>query len=86
MKKNKTAPRDRKLAYYVIDFETGFNELADIVVSGIKAGVIKQSGASFSYIDKTTGEVLCNALGKAKFMEKLTPDVIEKLKKEINEQ
>lgn len=86
LKKNKTAPRDRKLSYYVIDFETGFNELADIVVTGIKAGVIKQSGASFSYIDKATGEVLCNALGKAKFTEKLTPDVIEKIKKEINEE
>lgn len=85
LKKNKTAPRNRKLSYYVIDFENGFNEVADVVTTGIVAGVIKQAGAGFSYIDKETGEVLAKALGKAKFMETLTPELVERIRKEIIE-
>lgn len=85
LKKNKTAPRNRKLSYYVIDFESGFNEIADVVTTGIVAGVIKQAGAGFSYLDKETGEVLVKALGKAKFMESLTPELVERIKKEIIE-
>ena len=83
LKKNKTAPRNRKLAYYILDFETGFNEVADIVASAIVAGVIKQAGASFSYVNKETGEVMVNALGRAKFQEKLTPEVLEMIKEEL---
>ena len=85
LKKNKTAPRNRKLSYYVIDFENGFNEVADVVTTGIVTGVIKQAGAGFSYIDKETGEVLAKALGKAKFMETLTPELVKRIRKEIIE-
>lgn len=85
LKKNKTAPRNRKLAYYCIDFDEGFNEVADVVVTGLAAGVIKQAGAGFSYCNKETGEVLVKALGKAKFQEQLTPEIIEMIKKEIIE-
>lgn len=85
LKKNKTAPRDRKLSYYMVNFETGFNALNDLVTTAIVCGVIKQAGASFSYINKQTGEVVVNALGKAKFIEKLTPEVAEMIRKEIDE-
>lgn len=83
LKKNKTAPRNRKLSYYIIDFEKGFNAKMDLMTAGVIAGVIKQAGSSYSYTDKQTGEVLVTAQGKAKFTEKLTPEVMEKIKEEI---
>lgn len=85
LKKNKTAPRNRKLAFYSIDFETGFNEIADLVGTAITAGVIKQAGSSFSYVDKETGEVLVNGQGRAKLIAKITPELAEMIKKEMEE-
>lgn len=84
LKKNKTAPRNRKQASYIIDFENGFSKILDIVTAGLVFGVITQKGAGFSYSDSETGEVLISALGKAKFIEKLTPEILEKIKMEVD--
>ena len=85
LKKNKTSPRNRKLGHYVINFETGFNEVLDVVNVALNLGIIDQRGAGFSYSDSETGEVMVSALGKAKFMEKLTPEIFQKIKKEVME-
>lgn len=86
VRKNKTAPRNRKLAQYIINFETGFNEELDVVNLAISLGIITQRGSSYSYSDVGTGEVIIpGTLGKAKFIEKLTPEIFERIKKEVNE-
>jgi recombination protein RecA len=85
VKKNKTAPRDRKMGSYTLDFERGFDELQDVVMLAIIEGIVVTRGAGVSYVhNKETGEVL-SALGKAKFMEKLRncPEIFEKLKAEV---
>lgn len=82
VKKNKTAPKNRKLGYYVLNFETGFNQVVDVVDAGLTFGVVEQRGSSFSYTDTETGEVV-SGLGRAKFMEKLTPELLEKIKREV---
>ena len=84
LKKNKPAPRNRKLSYYVIDFQKGFDEVIDVVNAAVILGVVHQKGAGFSYIDVETGEVLVSGLGKAKFIEKLTPEIFERIKSEVN--
>lgn len=84
LKKNKTAPMDRKLAYYILDFENGFNEVFDVFVAAVNAGLIKQAGASYSYTDNETGEII-KAMGKAKFQDLMTPELINKMRKEILE-
>lgn len=83
LKKNKAANRDRKLGFYLVDFQDGFNELNDLVTTAVVTGVVKHAGAGYSYIDKETGEVLVSGLGKAKFMEKLTPELIEIIREEV---
>ena len=86
VRKNKTAPRNRKLAQYIINFETGFNEKLDVVNLAISLGIITQRGSSYSYSDIETGEVIIKGtLGKAKFIEKMTPEIFERIKKEVNE-
>lgn len=82
VKKNKTAPKNRKLGYYVLSFETGFNEVVDVVDAGLSFGIVEQHGSGFSYIDHETGEVV-KGLGKAKFMQNLTPEIIAKIRAEV---
>lgn len=84
VRKNKTAPRNRKVGYYIINFEEGFDETMDVINLAVSLGVVTQRGAGYSYIDTETGEVLVNGLGKAKFIEKLTPELINEIKEKVN--
>lgn len=83
LKKNKSAPRNRKLAHYVIDFLTGFDAVGDLVDTAVALGVVVQRGAGFSYIDKETGDVFVTALGKKKFKEKLDSAMLARLEQEV---
>lgn len=83
LKKNKSAPRNRKLAHYLIDFERGFDEVSDVLDAALVLGIIKQRGAAYSYIDTGTGEVLVTGLGKKKFREKLTEELFNRIKLEV---
>lgn len=83
VKKNKTAPRNRKLAYYIVDFEKGYDVKQDVVNLAISAGIIVQRGSSFSYVDPETGEVIVKAQGRANFVEKLTDEVFEEIKERV---
>lgn len=81
--KNKTAPRDRRLSHYVIDFEDGFNIKLDIVNAAVILGIVVQRGAGFSY---TTDEgELISGLGRAKFIEKLDVEQLEEINRRVNE-
>ena len=84
LKKNKTAPRNRKLAHYVIDFEKGFNAVLDTFSAALTMNIVQQKGSSYSYIDVETGEVKVSALGKGKFIEKLTPELYKEIEEKVN--
>lgn len=85
LKKNKTAPRNRNLSYYIIDFEDGFNEKMDVVSLAISLGIVKQAGAWFSYNNNETGELLYKAQGKGSFVKELSEELFLQIKKEVNE-
>lgn len=83
VKKNKTAPRNRKLAHYIIDFEDGYDVKKDVVNLAISAGIVVQRGSSFSYYDPETGELIVSAQGRAKFIEKLSDELFEEIKERV---
>lgn len=82
LKKNKSAPRNRKLAHYVVDFEHGFDALGDLIDTAIVLGIVTQRGAGVSYTDTETGETI-SALGKKKFKEKLDDRLINRIEQEV---
>lgn len=84
LKKNKTAPRNRKLSYYTIDFEKGFCPTADAIENAMVNSIITRAGSYYSYTNKETGEIMVRAQGKAAFFEQLTPETIELIKEEVN--
>ncbi len=84
VRKNKTAPRNRKLGRFIVDFDEGFNEKLDVVNVAVSLGIVTQRGASFSYINPETGEVLAKGMGRAKFIESLTDEVFEEIKERVN--
>lgn len=83
LRKNKTAPRDRKLSFYFIDFTSGFNRKFDIVQMAIDEEVIKRSGSSYMYLDKETEEVIYKAQGRAKFIEGLPDEILKLIEEDI---
>ena len=83
VRKNKTAPRNRKLGYYIIDFEKGYDEKQDVINLAISEGIVIQRTASFSYVDEETGEVLVKAQGRANFIEKLSDEIYEEIKERV---
>ena len=82
LKKNKTAPRDKKLGSYTLDFVKGFDEKQDVLMCAIKEKIVVTSGAGVKYIDKETGEIV-SALGKANFKDKMVGNVYDNIKKEL---
>lgn len=83
VKKNKTAPRNRKLGHYIIDFENGYDVKQDVVNLAISAGIVVQRASSFSYSDPETGELIVKGHGRAKFLENLTDEVFEEIKERV---
>ncbi len=83
VRKNKTAPRNRKLGYYIIDFETGYDIKKDVVNLAISAGIVVQRTSSFSYVNPETGEVIVRAQGRANFIGKLTDEVFEEIRERV---
>ena len=84
LKKNKTSPGDRRTGRFTVDFKKGFNERLDVVSVALLLGIVQQRGASYSYSNVDTGEIIYKAVGKTKFVEEMTDDVFEQIKKEVN--
>lgn len=82
LKKNKTAPRNRKLGSYTIDYDNGFDAKQDLLACAIKENVVQMRGAGVSYTLKSTGEEI-KALGKAAFKEKMDETVFNAVKEEL---
>jgi len=78
--KNKVTKPDRRLGSYTLTYSDGIHVINDTIQAGLLTGVILQSGAWFSIVDKSTGEILSEAggvlkfQGKAKLIKKLEED------------
>lgn len=83
IRKNKTAPRNRKLGKYIIDFEKGYDERQDVINVAISIGIITQRSSSFSYENDETGEIFHRARGRANFIETLPEELFERIKEEV---
>lgn len=84
--KNKTAPRDRKSGQYYVLFDSGFNEVQDVVNAAIAAELVQRSGPSFRFIDTETGKVLYKAQGIANFIQDMPPEIYRQLSQLLEEQ
>ena len=97
--KTKVCKPNRKLGFYTLTYDKGILPLNDIIDIAISTDVIHQSGAWFTFIDKDTGEVLCNTdedgnlseikvQGQAKlipFLEKEeNKDILDMIKKYVD--
>lgn len=58
--KTKVCKPDRKVGYYTLMYDTGIDEVADLIEVGIKLGIVNQAGAWFEIIDPDTGEIICD--------------------------
>ena len=64
IKKTKVDKPDRKTGFYTLMYDTGIDEIGDLVEVGIKYGIVNKSGSWFSFCDTDTGEMLCDEDGK----------------------
>ncbi len=78
--KNKVAPPYREAIVDLI-FGKGVSKLADLFDVAVKAGIIKKAGSYYSYGDIKLGQGRDNAIS---FIEE-HPDILEKLRKEVND-
>lgn len=65
IKKTKVDKPDRRTGYYTLMYDTGIDEIADLVEVAIKFDIIQQSGAWFTFIDPDTGEIITDEEGNA---------------------
>ena len=78
--KNKVAP-PFKIAEFDIYYNQGISREADVIKSGVKYGVVKQSGSWYQF----GGQKLGQGMEGAKQFLKENPKVLEKIKKEVME-
>jgi len=78
--KNKVAPPYREAIVDLI-FGKGVSKLADLFDVAVKAGVIKKAGSYYSYGDIKLGQGRDNAIN---FISD-HPDILEKVRKEVND-
>ena len=63
VEKTKVCKPNRKLGYYTLEYENGINATQDYISIAIEKDIIHQGGAWFTFIDPTTGELLCDEEG-----------------------
>ena len=64
IKKTKVDKPDRKLGYYTLMYDTGIDEIADLIEVAIKYGYVNKAGAWFNFVDVETGEIVTDEEGK----------------------
>ena len=89
--KTKTCKPDRKTGFYTLMYDYGIDEVADMVETAMRYGIVNKAGAWFTIVDIETGEVVCDEEGKPlKFQGQTTlADYIrenEVLKEELRDQ
>lgn len=63
VEKTKVCKPNRKLGFYTLEYENGINATMDYIDIALKADIIKQGGAWFTFVDPSTGEVICDEEG-----------------------
>ena len=63
VEKTKICKPNRKLGSYTLQYDCGINSVLDYVDLALKADIIKQGGAWFTFTDPDTGELLCDDIG-----------------------
>lgn len=61
--KTKVDKPDRKTGYYTLMYDYGIDEVADLVETALKYGIIHKSGAWFNFVDLATGEIVTDESG-----------------------
>lgn len=61
--KTKVDKPDRKTGFYTLMYDSGIDEIGDLVEVGIKYGIVNKSGSWFSFCDIDTGEVFTDEAG-----------------------
>ena len=69
--KSKVCRPDRKIGFYTLKYLYGIDYVSDAVDVAIKLGLVNQSGAWFSLIDKDTGEIIEKCQGKSSLVDYL---------------
>ena len=62
--KTKVDKPDRRTGFYTLNYDTGIDEIADLVEVGMKLGIVNKAGAWFSFCDTETGEIYTDDEGK----------------------
>lgn len=71
--KTKLDKPDRRTGYYTLMYDYGIDEIADLVETAMKYGIINKAGAWFTIMDPETGEVVCDEEGSPlKFQGQIT--------------
>lgn len=78
--KNKTAPPFRECAFDIL-YGVGIDKYGEVIETGVESGIIKKSGAFFSYNDSNLGQ------GKTKVVEflKSNPELFQEIKTKVQE-
>ena len=74
MIKNKTCPPTRRMESYTIKYMSGIDYFSDLIEMATQFEVIDKSGAWYTIIDKSTGEIVEKLQGKASVVELLQTD------------
>lgn len=92
--KTKVCKPDRKVGFYTLKYETGVDQLADMVETAINYGIIKQSGSWFTVVDVETGEFITDEdqeiikiQGKPNVLQYLKecPELAQEIEEKVNE-
>lgn len=87
MTKNKTCPPTRRTGFYTLRYDTGIDYVGDLIEVAIKYGYVEKSGAWFSVVDKSTGEIIANKIqGQNTLKKKLVeePELFDRLSELVN--
>ena len=84
MVKNKVAPPFRT-AEFDIMYNQGISYEGDVITVGAKYGIVKKSGASFSYADVKLGQGMENAKKYLQENKKTMDEIIQEIQKKASE-
>lgn len=91
--KTKAFKPDRKTGCYTLMYDTGIDEIFDLVEVAMKYGIVQKSGAWFTFCDIETGEIVTDETGKEIKIQGLTnlckfikedEVMLEELKEQVN--
>ena len=85
--KNKRTSKERGMQRFSISFNGGVDYVRDTILFAIDHGIIEQTGAWFTYVDKETGEIITKSQGfsNLKLFFSQDSENFARLQKEVGE-